>query len=318
MRLPTTARRGDDRRRRRLRGRAGRGLRRRGRERQRQDDLGARADAAVARRRAHAAARRVYDGHDLLALAPRALRGVRGDELAMVFQDPLTSLHPMLSIGQQLTEHVRSHEGASRAGRASARGRAARRGAHPRPGARAARLPAPVLRRDAAADRDRDRARLPAEAADRRRADDRARRDRAGGDPAPARPAAPRERALGDPDHARPRRDVVDRRPACRSSTPAASSSRARRARCSTAPRHPYTRALLDALPHPGGAGERELRRDPGRAADARAPSGRLRVPSALRRTRGASLPRPRCRRSSPIADGRLLACHVDPLRRAA
>jgi oligopeptide/dipeptide ABC transporter ATP-binding protein len=39
---------------------------------------------------------------------------VRGAELAMVFQDPLTSLHPMLSIGKQLTEHVRSHEGASR------------------------------------------------------------------------------------------------------------------------------------------------------------------------------------------------------------
>jgi ABC-type microcin C transport system duplicated ATPase subunit YejF len=48
-------------------------------------------------------------------LRSRALRNVRGAELAMVFQDPLTSLHPMLSIGKQLTEHVRSHEGASRA-----------------------------------------------------------------------------------------------------------------------------------------------------------------------------------------------------------
>jgi oligopeptide transport system ATP-binding protein len=55
-----------------------------------------------------------YDGHDLLSLRPRALREVRGAELAMVFQDPLTSLHPMLSIGKQLTEHIRSHEGASR------------------------------------------------------------------------------------------------------------------------------------------------------------------------------------------------------------
>ena len=94
-----------------------------------------------------------------------------------------TSLHPMLTIGRQLTEHVRHHLGFDRARRASARGRAARRGAHPRPGARAARVPAPVLRRDAPADRDRDRARLPAEAADRRRADDRARRHRAGRDP---------------------------------------------------------------------------------------------------------------------------------------
>jgi oligopeptide/dipeptide ABC transporter ATP-binding protein len=55
-----------------------------------------------------------YDGHDLLSLRSRALRRVRGAEIAMVFQDPLTSLHPMLSIGKQLTEHVRSHEGVSR------------------------------------------------------------------------------------------------------------------------------------------------------------------------------------------------------------
>ncbi len=56
-----------------------------------------------------------YGGQDLLTLRSRELRRVRGAELAMVFQDPLTSLHPMLSIGKQLTEHVRSHEGASRA-----------------------------------------------------------------------------------------------------------------------------------------------------------------------------------------------------------
>ena len=58
--------------------------------------------------------RALYDGHDLLALGPRALRDVRGKDVSMVFQDPLTSLHPMLSIGKQLTEHVRLHEGASR------------------------------------------------------------------------------------------------------------------------------------------------------------------------------------------------------------
>jgi oligopeptide transport system ATP-binding protein len=57
----------------------------------------------------------LYDGRDLLSLRARALREVRGAELAMVFQDPLTSLHPMLSIGKQLTEHVRSHERASKA-----------------------------------------------------------------------------------------------------------------------------------------------------------------------------------------------------------
>jgi len=63
---------------------------------------------------AHTSGTARYGGQDLLKLRPRALREVRGAELAMVFQDPLTSLHPMLSIGKQLTEHVRSHEGASR------------------------------------------------------------------------------------------------------------------------------------------------------------------------------------------------------------
>jgi oligopeptide/dipeptide ABC transporter ATP-binding protein len=50
-----------------------------------------------------------FAGRDLLRLSRKRLREVAGRELAMVFQDPLTSLHPMLSLGQQLTEHVRRH-----------------------------------------------------------------------------------------------------------------------------------------------------------------------------------------------------------------
>ncbi|TDT98008.1 peptide/nickel transport system ATP-binding protein [Streptomyces sp. 846.5] len=46
---------------------------------------------------------------DLLALTPRRLNAVRGRELSMVFQDPSSSLHPMLSIGHQLTDHLRHH-----------------------------------------------------------------------------------------------------------------------------------------------------------------------------------------------------------------
>ena len=41
-----------------------------------------------------------YEGRDLLSLRPRALRQVRGRDVAMVFQDPLTSLHPMLTVGK--------------------------------------------------------------------------------------------------------------------------------------------------------------------------------------------------------------------------
>ncbi|MDX6454873.1 MAG: peptide/nickel transport system ATP-binding protein, partial [Gaiellaceae bacterium] len=44
-----------------------------------------------------------FGEHDLLRMPRRRLREVAGRELAMVFQDPLTSLHPMLSIGRQLT-----------------------------------------------------------------------------------------------------------------------------------------------------------------------------------------------------------------------
>ena len=52
-----------------------------------------------------------FDGRDLLGLSRSRLRSISGRELAMVFQDPTTSLHPMLTIGQQLTEHVRRHLG---------------------------------------------------------------------------------------------------------------------------------------------------------------------------------------------------------------
>jgi oligopeptide/dipeptide ABC transporter ATP-binding protein len=52
-----------------------------------------------------------FEGRDLLRLPRRELRRICGRELAMVFQDPMTSLHPMLSIGTQLTEHVRRHLG---------------------------------------------------------------------------------------------------------------------------------------------------------------------------------------------------------------
>jgi oligopeptide/dipeptide ABC transporter ATP-binding protein len=50
-----------------------------------------------------------FGGRDLLSMGRRELRRVSGRELAMVFQDPMTSLHPMLSVGRQLTEHARRH-----------------------------------------------------------------------------------------------------------------------------------------------------------------------------------------------------------------
>jgi oligopeptide/dipeptide ABC transporter ATP-binding protein len=55
-----------------------------------------------------------FGGRDLLRLRGRELRSVSGREIGMVFQDPMTSLHPMLSVGRQLTEHVRRHLGLGR------------------------------------------------------------------------------------------------------------------------------------------------------------------------------------------------------------
>jgi oligopeptide/dipeptide ABC transporter ATP-binding protein len=64
---------------------------------------------------AHVDGRAQFGGRDLLRLPRRALRDVSGRDVAMVFQDPMTSLHPMLSVGKQLTEHVRRHLGLDRA-----------------------------------------------------------------------------------------------------------------------------------------------------------------------------------------------------------
>ncbi|HEV3460568.1 MAG TPA: ABC transporter ATP-binding protein [Candidatus Dormibacteraeota bacterium] len=59
--------------------------------------------------------RAVFGDRDLLKINRRELRHLRGRDIGMVFQDPMTSLHPMLTIERQLTEHVRYHRGVSRA-----------------------------------------------------------------------------------------------------------------------------------------------------------------------------------------------------------
>ena len=63
----------------------------------------------------------LFDGDDLVRLDRGAMRETRGMKIAMVFQDPMTSLHPMMTIERQLTEHVRHHLGlGGRAARARA------------------------------------------------------------------------------------------------------------------------------------------------------------------------------------------------------
>jgi peptide/nickel transport system ATP-binding protein len=56
----------------------------------------------------------VFDGEDLLSLSPSAMRDRRGADIAMIFQDPLSSLNPVITIGRQVTEVMERHQGLSR------------------------------------------------------------------------------------------------------------------------------------------------------------------------------------------------------------
>jgi peptide/nickel transport system ATP-binding protein len=56
----------------------------------------------------------VFDGRDLLTLAPRSLRRVRGREISYVFQEPMTSLNPVFTVGHQIDEVLRRHLDLSR------------------------------------------------------------------------------------------------------------------------------------------------------------------------------------------------------------
>ncbi len=54
--------------------------------------------------------RAVFDGADLLTMSPERLRQVRGAQIAVIFQDPLTSLHPLYRVGWQISEMIRAHD----------------------------------------------------------------------------------------------------------------------------------------------------------------------------------------------------------------
>ena len=61
--------------------------------------------------------RLVFDGNDLLAMTPAQRRDITGNDVAMVFQEPMTSLNPCYTAGFQIMEALRIHEGGSRARR---------------------------------------------------------------------------------------------------------------------------------------------------------------------------------------------------------
>ncbi len=68
-------------------------------------------------RRATVSGRAEWRGRDLLALPERALRAVRGREVAMIFQEPMAALNPVLTVGQQIDESLAAHGGLDRRAR---------------------------------------------------------------------------------------------------------------------------------------------------------------------------------------------------------
>src|SRR3712207_9425845 len=67
------------------------------------------------RRSARSSGEALFNGQDLLRMSERELRRVRGNDIAMIFQDPMTSLNPVHTIGRQLTEAILLHRDVTKA-----------------------------------------------------------------------------------------------------------------------------------------------------------------------------------------------------------
>ncbi len=220
---------------------------------------------------------------ELLELGDRAIRKVRGNDVAMIFQEPMSSLDPVFTIGTQMREAVLAHQRilASR----GARGRGGVPG-----GAGAARsremhaqFPASALGRDAPAGDDRHVAREPPLAADRRRADDRSRRHDPGADRRSPKASAAADRHGDSVHHAQSRSRGGDRRPrhgdVCRRDR----GDRRGRPALRQSAHALYARlASLAAAPGPQARAERPDRTDPGQPAEPGRAAAGLRLPSSL------------------------------------
>ena len=146
-----------------------------------------------------------FENRDLVALDESEMRKLRGNRLAMIFQEPMTSLNPVLTVGHQIAESVRIHTGA---GASAARARAvemlrlvkipdAERRLNDYPHQFSGGMRQRVMIATALA--------CNPTLADRRRADHRARRDDPGADPRADAGAEGAHRRRGHPHHAQSR-----------------------------------------------------------------------------------------------------------------
>ena len=253
-----------------------------------------------------------FGDDDLLAISRRRMRNISGRDVAMVFQDPFTSLHPMLSVGKQLTEHMRLHLGLDRA---AADKRAVELLADvriPDPHAALRRFPhqfsGGMRQRIAIAIALACRPRL-----------------LIADEPTTALDVTVQAGILRLLDRLRHEHElavvlithdlgvlsaVADRVSIFYAGRIVESGERHDVLR---RPRHPYTRALLDALPHPEAPKEQEL------VAIEGAPPTPGRIPPGCAFHPRCAFLRDECRSTVPplVARGeRLLACHVDPFAR--
>ena len=127
----------------------------------------------------------LFDGSDLLKMTERQMRKIRGNDVSMIFQEPMTSLNPVYTVGDQIGEAIVLHQGKTKRQGMKMAAEMLDLVGIPEPEKRVKNYPHQMSGRDAPARDDRDGALLRAAAPHRRRADDRPGRDHPGADSGP-------------------------------------------------------------------------------------------------------------------------------------
>ena len=102
----------------------------------------------------------LFDGEDLTRASDAHLREIRGNDISMIFQEPMTSLNPVYTIGEQIAEVLRRHQGLGHARRARQGDRSSRRSSYSQSESPGLGLPASDVRWAAPTRHDRHSARL--------------------------------------------------------------------------------------------------------------------------------------------------------------